>query len=283
MLIYLTLLLLISNKYLKLVYKCGITKKDDNNENACLDFCKANFLGRPYAATNGDNCFCLSYKEYIDVEKGDKSKCNIKCKKKDSEFCGGNDAHSISPVCSCYKNVDDSRAGGRLILTDDKNMSIERCGFGSNDKEVNYELCDNLLQVMMSKYVVEKIHTTHINTLLMTLSFADMYGDLYRKYNKPGTKHDVWIGTLKGCAERHGIEFDFPTMKVEEFIMFYKPRYLPMIERVYMKDTMVIPRLFFIVKNEDLTSEEFTFWNVELGKFQNFEGWSLDVTIGDEQ
>ncbi|KAJ3206980.1 hypothetical protein HK099_000373, partial [Clydaea vesicula] len=102
-------------------------QSDDNNENACLDFCKANFLGRPYAATNGDNCFCLSYKEYIDVEKGDKSKCNIKCKKKDSEFCGGNDAHSISPVCSCYKNVDDSRAGGRLILTDDKNMSIERC------------------------------------------------------------------------------------------------------------------------------------------------------------
>ncbi|KAJ3377931.1 hypothetical protein HDU92_007801 [Lobulomyces angularis] len=129
------LFLFVDTKFLMPVFECGVGKKDfknqkvldNNNEQACIDFCRENFPGVPYTATNGDNCYCLSNKEYKSITKGNKSECNIKCKNKDSEFCGGENAYAISYVYDCYKVNDDPNLFRHLVLIDSKSMSVERC------------------------------------------------------------------------------------------------------------------------------------------------------------
>ncbi|KAJ3205773.1 hypothetical protein HK099_000704 [Clydaea vesicula] len=70
---------------------------------------------------------------------------------------------------------------------------------------------------------------------------------------------------------------------VETYMKNNKEIYLPWISEVFMKKTMAIPRLFFIIHTEELSEEQRNFWRGTLAFFKDFDGWSVDVTIGDKE
>ncbi|KAJ3205494.1 hypothetical protein HK099_000775, partial [Clydaea vesicula] len=245
--IILILCLFVNTKFLKPVLECGTGKKDlknhkvldNNNEKACIDFCYENFPGLPYSAVNDDTCYCLSLKEYKSITKGKKSDCNIKCKKKDSEFCGGIDAYAISPVYTCYKINNDPTLVRHLILIDSKNMSIERCKkaclnynsildrfaisdgnkchcsvvtFDIMEDEVEYTLCNkncpgNNEQVCGGEGVYNT-YTKSMTDRLSCESKFEIYDDMVKnkKYHKPA----IWRSFLEQCAEVHNFEYELP-------------------------------------------------------------------------
>ncbi|KAJ3215953.1 hypothetical protein HK099_006118, partial [Clydaea vesicula] len=227
---YTSSILFADTKFLMPVFECGVGKKDfknqkvldNNNEQACIDFCRENFPGVPYTATNCDNCYCLSNKEYKSITKGNKSECNIKCKKKDSEFCGGENAYAISYVYNCYKVNDDPNLFRHLACTDfivkmdqfalsDGNKcycSVYRFGVREDAVEhtLCYKDCTGIDEQICGGKDTYSTYTEKMDDKLHCAYNFEEYDRILanKKYHKPG----VWRGTLEGCAKRHNFEYE---------------------------------------------------------------------------
>ncbi|KAJ3218770.1 hypothetical protein HK099_004935 [Clydaea vesicula] len=68
--------------------------------------------------------------------------------------------------------------------------------------------------------------------------------------------------------------------KVKSYIINNK-EYLNHVKDVYIKETMAIPKVFFILDESKIFDENF--WGREMTTFENFGGWDIDVTIGTKE